>query len=566
MTQGIEIFNVVGMAEAIRYTEYKDIYSAISEIVDNSIEANAKNILIISNEGTNGKGEKVLKDLAILDNGDGMDFTTLQNCLVFGSSSRKERKSIGRFGVGLGQASMFAAPRVEVFSWQHSSEKRYVYLDANLMKEGKQKRIEVPIEKEVPVCFKGFLNINLPNIGSFNFHRNGTMVVWNSLDKNVGKPQTFYNKLSEELGRRFRYYLNNGVNIIITTTQHSPIEKIKIVDPLFIMDNSRYLADKTHLMSLTDHPNNGESIFEPYISDRTPNGIKELNLSLETSSGKPFFSIVKLKCSVVKEKYYWEGAKKLSIGNPGNSDIGKKVSKFDYISVVRSDREIQTDKFGIYNSMNKNENRWWSLELSFSPEMDEFFKLSNNKQKVEMMTNFSSKETEGNDENSLEAQAWRLIIDNINLLIRKMQDRNKKLASNVRKDEPVIPKTVIQTPPTSRDIPNQNGNKPNIADNKNDLTSIESYIDVYYRDNKNNKIFNIEQHNKTFNYILYEQNEFFKKFNDYNDFMLGFNFFASMLSNIRDEFVLYEEEKIFEKLINNLNRELQFVIEEMEQE
>ena len=39
-----EIFNVRKMAQTLRYTEYKSITSAISEIVDNSIEAGARKI------------------------------------------------------------------------------------------------------------------------------------------------------------------------------------------------------------------------------------------------------------------------------------------------------------------------------------------------------------------------------------------------------------------------------------------------------------------------------------------------------------------------------------------
>ena len=161
MTQGIEIFDVQGMAEAIRYTEYKSIYSAISEIVDNSIEAKAKNVFIISKETLKG-GEKALGDIAILDDGTGMTLDILHRCLVFGISEKKERKSIGRFGVGLGQASMYAAPRVEVYSWQDRSDKYAVYLDSREMRKGTQKVIDAPEMKEIPIGFKGFLDITIP--------------------------------------------------------------------------------------------------------------------------------------------------------------------------------------------------------------------------------------------------------------------------------------------------------------------------------------------------------------------------------------------------------------------
>ena len=43
-----EIVDLRHMADAIRNTGYKDLDSAVAEIVDNSIEANANDILVQS--------------------------------------------------------------------------------------------------------------------------------------------------------------------------------------------------------------------------------------------------------------------------------------------------------------------------------------------------------------------------------------------------------------------------------------------------------------------------------------------------------------------------------------
>ena len=84
-----EIFNTIGMADSIRYTEYKDINSAVSELIDNSIEAQAKNIFVIIKTSINNYGQDYIHSLAVLDDGTGMDDETLQDCLVFGSSTKK---------------------------------------------------------------------------------------------------------------------------------------------------------------------------------------------------------------------------------------------------------------------------------------------------------------------------------------------------------------------------------------------------------------------------------------------------------------------------------------------
>lgn len=47
---GASIVDIKNMGDALRNTGYKNIESAVAEIIDNSIEANAKNIFIILKE------------------------------------------------------------------------------------------------------------------------------------------------------------------------------------------------------------------------------------------------------------------------------------------------------------------------------------------------------------------------------------------------------------------------------------------------------------------------------------------------------------------------------------
>lgn len=42
---GASIVDIRNMGDALRNTGYKNIESAVAEIIDNSVEANAKNIL-----------------------------------------------------------------------------------------------------------------------------------------------------------------------------------------------------------------------------------------------------------------------------------------------------------------------------------------------------------------------------------------------------------------------------------------------------------------------------------------------------------------------------------------
>lgn len=129
---GKSIVDIKNMGDALRNTGYKNIESAVSEIIDNSIEANAKNIFVILREGIAISGRKVVTEIGFLDDGEGMNIDILGRCLGIGASTRQLRKGMGRFGVGLPQASLYACPSIEVYSWQGGVENAHkVYLDIN---------------------------------------------------------------------------------------------------------------------------------------------------------------------------------------------------------------------------------------------------------------------------------------------------------------------------------------------------------------------------------------------------------------------------------------------------
>lgn len=113
-----EIVMIQQMGDALRNTGYKSIESAISEIIDNSIEANAKDILVLVSESVDSiTGRKYVSEFAFLDNGNGMDLEKLGSCLGIGFTTRSGRKGMGRFGVGLPQSSLHVCPSVDVYSW-----------------------------------------------------------------------------------------------------------------------------------------------------------------------------------------------------------------------------------------------------------------------------------------------------------------------------------------------------------------------------------------------------------------------------------------------------------------
>jgi hypothetical protein len=86
--------------------------TAVADLIDNSVSANAKSINILLDPSDNPQ-------LIIFDDGLGMDSTTLEEALRFGSRGPKEVRSehdLGRFGLGLKSASLSQCRRLIVAS------------------------------------------------------------------------------------------------------------------------------------------------------------------------------------------------------------------------------------------------------------------------------------------------------------------------------------------------------------------------------------------------------------------------------------------------------------------
>lgn len=83
------------VSEGLRETGYT-FNTAIADIVDNSIAANATKVELTLNQEPSGK-----ITVYVMDNGCGMDKVGLVNALTYGSAKRKDPSSLGKFGLGL---------------------------------------------------------------------------------------------------------------------------------------------------------------------------------------------------------------------------------------------------------------------------------------------------------------------------------------------------------------------------------------------------------------------------------------------------------------------------------
>lgn len=95
-----------------------DFNTAVADIVDNSISANATTILVAA-EMNNRTGQI---DVTIADNGCGMTPDEVLNAMKYGSDEREDSHSLGKFGLGLKTASTSQCKRVSLLSRKSGGE------------------------------------------------------------------------------------------------------------------------------------------------------------------------------------------------------------------------------------------------------------------------------------------------------------------------------------------------------------------------------------------------------------------------------------------------------------
>lgn len=438
---GQSIVQIKQMGDALRSSGYKSIDSAVAELIDNSIEAGAHDIFVIMTERLDPvTHRKAIYEFGILDNGSGMDSSRLASCLGIGFTTKSDRRGMGRFGVGLPQASLHVTPNVEVYSWTEDDGPieidepvRQVWLDINKVKTGEQVEINDPELIEIPQQYKRFLKYRTAS-KVYDFTQHGTLVYWKNCDNVKPKTMTTLNeKLEFALGRKFRHLIMSGThNIRLITIGHED-SAIDILpnDPMFLMRPNYVLGNINDPANISERANINctEPIFTPYGDN---NGEVHLEIPyIDKATGKEKTSDVLIRFSKVRAEFYDQTA--ISSGDPGSKPIGKYVKKLEGISVVRAGREIDFGAFDFYDKTNNPYHRWWGCEICFDPVLDELFGVANNKQQVELR---DDAEPEMGSNNELILPLWNKLAQIIQPTIKKMVEDNKVLRKGSRVNEP----------------------------------------------------------------------------------------------------------------------------------
>jgi hypothetical protein len=200
------------MIDALARIGYS-LHDALADIVDNSVDAHARNVLIRFVRDDNS-----VQRIVVADDGVGMLESVLSRAMVFGASLEHAGTDLGKYGVGLKTASFSQGQTVSVLTTRdgQTSGRRW---SVEMIKRG-----WLCERLDVQAC-AAMLSANWEPVTTAN---GGTLVAWDRLDRlDIGKQGVdaalgrFMRRLPIELGLVFHRYLSSGRLTIAIDTQHS---------------------------------------------------------------------------------------------------------------------------------------------------------------------------------------------------------------------------------------------------------------------------------------------------------------------------------------------------------
>lgn len=226
------------LIESMRSLGYS-FETAIADLVDNSISANATKIDIFLTPSINPK-------LIIFDNGCGMDEKKLEEALRYGSKNPMEERidtDLGRFGLGLKSASLSQCRKLIVASKKDKKVSCFSW-DIDLVYEKKGWVIIQYNQEEIA---------KLPMINLFDDIDSGTYILLQNFDRISSSTSNLENTITnymattiDHLSLVFHRFLEDKVNIFVNNKKIEPLDPFLtnhkatqvMREQSFIIDNS----------------------------------------------------------------------------------------------------------------------------------------------------------------------------------------------------------------------------------------------------------------------------------------------------------------------------------------
>ena len=450
--------------EKQRSSGYRSTIHAMAEIVDNSVDAAATKIDIVVKQKEKNTGTKpslYVDEIFFLDNGKGMSNENINRCLTFSEGEGKSKNRIGSFGVGLPNSSISVGRRVEVYSKDKSDIWNFVFLDLDDQLARNEPGYDQAIQKN-PSFDKA---IKIPVDCR-------TIIRWMKIDLiDTSSIEVLFKRAQKYLGRIYRYKLNNGFQITLSSFKNGnsaltkPETALIPYDPMFIMEKKNYMTEiiweaATNQDPRGKHPIYGNreefqsvTYYKKFIEGCKKN---ETNKAIFQKMDDYWDTTYTIKLGdityewKIRASFAYKDIRTPGIQAGGNTKLGRELGSkmngnlYDRIDsanifFMRNEREIDCGNYGLYKVTDETQ-RFWTIEIHFGQDLDDLMGVSNTKQSVgfKAITNQELENTDNHEGLALGLARdilWAQMTETISRAIKSMMKHINQYAKEWRQKE-----------------------------------------------------------------------------------------------------------------------------------
>jgi hypothetical protein len=342
--------------KGMRDLGYKSTAFALDELIDNAVQAGARNIHVAFGYATGNASEKKPEMFAVIDDGHGMDPKMIRAAVIWGGTHRhNDRTGLGRYGYGLPSACVSIGRRYTVLSKVEGGDWHSVHVDLDEIEEHFQKGqgpvyANEPRVTELPKWVSSYITKHLTSL------RSGTVVLIEKIDRlDYKTTRTLSDFLLQEFGITYRNFLNE-VSLAVNGVVVEP------TDPLFLTPGAR---------------------FYDIDADRST-ALPPLAVEIKDRASGEVAGIVKVRYSQMPSTFLRTPEDKLK--HKG----GKTNSRFQVrranngIVVLRAGRQIDVVNAGCPWTKFQTNDNYVGVEVDFPPILDEEFSITTSKQQIRL--------------------------------------------------------------------------------------------------------------------------------------------------------------------------------------
>lgn len=374
------------LIKTIRELGYTNTTTAICELVDNAIEADATEIRVyFSQEGVKDKRNI---DCLVYDNGRGMTSGALKYAMSFGGSSVHEnRMKIGRFGIGMKSSALSLSSKLSVLTWQKNLSQQKnscihrMQLDVDVIadKTGVLSNLPDPdLIDDLPYAVHRILTepIEYPEVSRKNLNAaqevfasssdirarlgdSGTIAFIPSCDRlSASYASTLAKEAVEEMSRIYRHQISRKQLDLFVNN-----ERVNPYDPTYFYDPAWY--DKPDWLLKHEGSVIARSTFVPPAI--------EVEIPHTEGSKKKSSAVVKLYRLPIEDWIAIQKRTRRQAFRLGDEHV---------VSFVRNKREIAISSIAALKIGRHSMDSWIRVQIDFNGNLDEAFGISATKQGV----------------------------------------------------------------------------------------------------------------------------------------------------------------------------------------